>query len=120
MKKLRDEYYSWCTDEQWECCKMVFDLIGGEHHLAGKIKKYARGIEYNSRQSMSTYDFNLLTTAVIMAHDRLIRFSVCSSGPGMLKWVLFKRKSRTGCCYEKHPDMDTALEDYKKIYGSNT
>ena len=117
MQEMKEKYYSWCSDNQWKCCEMVFDLIGGEHHLCGKLKEYGSGIEYNTRHdSLATYDFNLLTRMVFMAHDRLIRVEIKPSGPGMLKWCLWQRTKREGSMFERHPTIETALNNYRKTY----
>jgi hypothetical protein len=114
---LRINYYPWCNDDQWECCEMIFDLVGGDHHLCGKIREWGRGVCYNTRNhSLSTFDFSLLTTMVFMAHDRMIRVEINPSGPGMLKWCLWKRHKREGRMYEYHPTIQTALDTYRKYH----
>ncbi len=119
LQELRDKSYDWCDDDQWACCKMIFDLIGGEHHLCGKVKEWGRGICYNTRHNnLATFDFSLLTNMVLMAHDRIIRVEIVPSGPGMLKWCLWKRKNRDGKHYEKHPTIETAIEYYTKFYNN--
>jgi len=111
MVSIRNNYYPWMSDNQFKCFGMICDLVGGEHHLCGKVKECGpNGIEVNcTNNGWSTYDFNLLTNAVIMAHDRMIRFEIKPSGPGMLKLLLHKRSSREGRMYEKHPTMEDAI-----------
>jgi len=114
LRKL--EIYKHFTDEQWECCKMIFDIVGGEHHLYNKIKAHGDGIEYNTGADFSTFDSNSLTTAVFMAHDRCIRLSICSSGRGLIRICLWKRKNRNGQLFERHPTLDEAIQIYRKSY----
>ena len=112
MDSIRNEYYPWMSDNQFECFVMICDLVGGEHHLCGKVKECGpNGIQINSSNyGWSTYDFNLLTNAVIMAHDRMIRFEISPSGPGLLKFSLHKRKSREGRMHERHPTIEDAIK----------
>lgn len=95
---------------------MLFDLVGGEHHLQNKIKSWGYGIAYNTLADFATFDFNAMTNAVFMAHDRCIRLSVNSASRGTIKLCLWKRKGREGCFSERHPTLETAIERYRKYY----
>lgn len=114
MMKRKD--YSWMTSDQKECYEMLCDLWGGKHHLYSEVKEWGDGIQYNTSQDLSTFDFNTLTTAVFMAHDRMIRLSIGSSGPGMVRMQLWKRHTRTGSTTERHPTIIEALEIYRRSY----
>ena len=104
-----EKYYrkDWMSDEQWECSRMLADLVGGFHHCE-KIKGFGLGIEMNYSGELATFDFDRLTRAVIMAHDRAIRFAVSSSGPGRIKLMLHKRQ-REGGMSQRHPDRAALL-----------
>ena len=101
----------WMTDDQWRCWELLADLYRGFHHLQGKVKPAGpSGIEFNTaNHSMATYDFDQLTRAVILAHERCIRFEITSSGPRMLRFYLHQRK-RSGRAYERHPTIHQVLE----------
>lgn len=103
----------WMSDDQWECAEMIADLCRGWHHVYNPIREHGNGIKtgMNSGQ-MSTYDFDLLTRAVIMAHDRCIRLGVVQSGPRMIGLTLYKRHSRTGQMNERHPTIQEAVTAY--------
>lgn len=95
MKKIRAERFPWMNDDQWECYRMLCDLYGGDHHVFGIVREAGRtGININTRHtgSMSTFDFCMLTRAVLLAHDRCIRFAIEPSGPGMLRLCFHKRQ----------------------------
>lgn len=112
----RQNTHSWMNDDQFECFKMLCDLFYGAHHVGGIVKPCGKsGIENNTRYtgSFGTYDFNALTRAVIMAHDRCIRFSIESSGPGMLKLRFHKRHLREGQMHERHPTIEQAISDLR-------
>lgn len=100
----------WMTIDQWECAKMLADLMGGFHHILGRIKPCGAGIEVNVRNGgFSTYDFNKLTTAVVMAHDRMIRFDISPSGPGLLRLSFHRRHTRDGNMAARHPTIEDAI-----------
>lgn len=104
--------HTWMSDDQWECAIFLRDLFRGFHHVNGEIKCLGLGIEINSRNSnwAATYDYDGLTRAVVMAHDRMIRFEIRASGPGMLRLCLWKRHARNGRMNERHPTMESAIE----------
>lgn len=110
--------YPWMDDDQFECYQMLCDLFSGAHHVHGKLHEWGSGIRLNTSQTgaFCTFDFSRLTFAVLMAHDRCIRFGIEPSGPGMLGLTLYKRHSREGGMSERHPTIVQALEVYRKSY----
>ena len=106
----------WMSNDQWSCALFLADLFFGFHHVHGEIKQCGRGIQLNSRNSnwAATFDYDGLTRAVVMAHDRMIRFEIEPSGPGMLKLRLWQRHTREGRMYERHPTLEDAVEDIRK------
>ncbi len=115
----------WMTYDQFECAKMLADLYGGFHHL-DTIKPFGKGIMMNTMGDLATYDFNALTTAVFMAHDRAIRFSVASTGR-QLRIMLYKRVSCANPeayahleTYKRHPTLDQAINLYREYYKGQT
>lgn len=111
-----DEKYrqDWMSDDQFECAKMLRDLFGGWHHLHNPIRPYGDGVEYNTSPSwFSTFDFNLLTRYVFLAHDRCIRASLGSSGPRLIKLILHRRHKREGRLMEYHPTLEEAAQTYR-------
>lgn len=112
-----DKYrLDWMSDDQWECYQMLADLFFGFHHVHGKIHPAGdRGIQLNTHHvhSLATYDFDGLTRAVLLAHERMIRFSIVPSVPGMLGLMLHKRHAREGSMYERHPTIEEAIEAFR-------
>jgi hypothetical protein len=102
----------WMSDDQYECYEMLADLFLGWHHIHGKLHEWGRGIKLNCKHlgNFATTDYDGLTRAVIMAHDRMIRFEIEPSGPRMLGLVLFKRHSREGSMSERHPTIEEAIK----------
>jgi hypothetical protein len=106
-----DKDYKWMSADQWECFEMLCDLCRGSQHIGGKVKPAGRGILVNLKYGFhaATWDFNDLTRAVVMAHDRCIRFEISPSGPGMLQLSMHKRHSRDGGMSERHPTLEEAI-----------
>jgi hypothetical protein len=90
--------------------------------MFGKIQASGeQGLFINSKAShyMSTFDYSNLTKAVVIAHDRMIRFQIEPSGPRMLKFTAHKRHLREGRMYERHPTMEEAISNVRKQYPSD-
>lgn len=105
----------WMNNDQRECFEMLCDLCKGAHHIGGTPKPSGpTGILINIQYGFyaATYDFSGLTEAVIMAHDRCIRFAIEPSGPGMLKLLFHKRHTRVGDIAERHPTIKEAIDKY--------
>ena len=104
----------WMTGDQYECYELLADLYGGVHHIYGEPKECGRGLELKTApHNLATFDFNALTRAVFMAHDRMIRIEIAPSGPGLVKLRLHKRHKREGRMHERHPTIEQALADYR-------
>jgi hypothetical protein len=105
----------WMTDDQWECAQMFADVVGGFHHITGTIKPHGEGIkvsDYSGR--WATFDFDRLTRLVVLAHDRMIRACVEPSGPRMIGVTLWKRHTREGSMFERHPTMEQAIATHRR------
>ena len=99
------------TPDQLECYKMLCDIVGGAHHIDAPIHDWGDGIcvNVNYASYFATYDFNWLTRAVIMAHDRAIRFEVGPGGPQRLA-LIFHKRQREGTMSQRHPTIEDAIE----------
>lgn len=109
--------------DQLECFELLCDIHGGGNHLFGKIHPCGEsGIYINSTCThyMSTFDYSNLTRAVVLAHDRMIRFEIEPSGPRMLKLIAHKRHSRDGRMHERHPTIEDAITDIRNNHGEVT
>lgn len=116
---MQSERLDWMSDDQWECYQMLGNLFFGFHHITGKLHEWGGGIRLNATNvdSFATFDFDGLTRAVVMAHDRMIRLEICPSGPGMLGITLFKRHAREGRMHERHPTMEDAIKTIREANG---
>ncbi len=105
------------TEDQRQCFQMLCDLFGGDHHVAqrGKVKPWGRGIMINAKlDEAATFDRDLLTRAVILAHDRMIRFAVSPCTPNRLQLTLFRRQRREGRFSERHPMIENAVNRMRR------
>lgn len=108
--------YAWMNEAQRECYEMLSDLCFGENHIGGKVVPCGdSGIQISLRSGFSaaTFDFNGLTRAVVMAHDRCIRFEIYPSAPKSLGLRLHKRSGRDGRMHERHPTLESAVKDIR-------
>lgn len=88
----------------------------GKHHIPrSKIKPYGSGWCVNYSGDLSTFDGNMLTRLVFLAHDMCFRASIHPSGPGRIKIAVWKRDGRIGRMYERHPTINEALEVWAKV-----
>ena len=124
---MKNAYYyiqhPWMTADQKECFELLCDIHGGGNHLFGRLYPMGEtGLYINSTCShyMSTFDYSNLTRAVVLAHDRMIRFAIEPSGPGILKLIAHKRHSREGRMNERHPTIEDAIAAVRKEYGEVT
>jgi hypothetical protein len=113
MPDDRNEFHreAWMSDDQWECAKMLADLFYGFHHVMGKIKPDRAGIKIGVPEGnwAMSYDYDGLTRAIVMAHDRSIRFRISPAGVDQLKLHFEKRHKREGEMTESHPTIETAI-----------
>ena len=113
------EFYPWANEDQLDCLVMHNDLMCGFHHSYGKIKASGEnGILINEQNanSFATFDYDYLTKAVVLAHDRMIRFSISPSGPRILRLTYHKRKLRSGDMAERHPTIEAAIEKVRTFW----
>lgn len=90
-------------------------LFRGEHHIPGKVRQIGdRGWCVNHHGDLSTFDFDMLTRFVFLAHDRCVRASVMESGPRMVKLAIWQRHTRTGSSMERHPTLETAMASWRE------
>ena len=101
----------WMSDDQYECCKLLADVVGGFHHIYTPIRESGSdGIETNICGSWASYDFDQLTKIIIMGFDRMIRIEISSCNMRYFKLRLHKRHKREGLIMEKIPRIEEYIE----------
>lgn len=117
LQERREKEYFWMNDDQFECWCMLCELLHGGNHQFGKIKPAGPDgitVEEHAAGGWGTYDFDDLTRAVVLAHDRCIRFYVSPCNSQKLRFHLQKRDTRDGNTMVKHPTMEEAIEKIRK------
>lgn len=94
------------------------DIFLGFQHILGDIKADNDGIVLvtSSQNWAATYDYDGLTRAVVMAHDRMIRVEFLPSPAGKMKLGLSKRSSRDGAMSLRHPTLEEAIATTRAIH----
>jgi len=110
MAKIQLKYAD-MSPSQRDCFELLCAGFGGVHQL-DKIYQCGSGIEMITSESLATFDGNLLTVLVIIAHDRNIRLEISASAPGRLKIKLHKRK-KDGAMHERHDSIETAIKNVR-------
>lgn len=89
-------------------------LFLGKHHIPGDVKPFGRGWKVNSYSGqLATFDFDGLTRLVFLAHDKCVRVELVQGGPGRIGIAIWKRHSRNGDIYDRHPTIKTALVNWR-------
>lgn len=98
---------------------LLGDLFGGLHHLDG-----AERVDWSNthhiqvrvaNKEWGSFDSNLLTKLVFLAHDRCLRVSVNPRSVYALN-LLFHQRKRDGGLWERHPTIDQALAMHREFY----
>lgn len=98
--------------------KLLDRLYYGIYHMESRYRvnwDNTYFIEANVTTDLATYDGNMLTRLVFLAHAYAIRVSINPSGPGRIKLMFWQREpGTTGPMCKRHPTLDQAVEDFKK------
>lgn len=71
----RTEYRKGTNPDQDRCLAVLAELAGGEHHLFG-VQTWGPGLAVEWTGDFSTFDFDTMTRAVILAHKHAVRLGV--------------------------------------------
>lgn len=91
----------------------------GKHHIPSEVRPWCGGWKVNAFAGdlgLSTYDADMLTRLVFLAHDRCIRLSVRQGGPQAVAIVIHQRDTRTGSINHLHPTLDQALANWRMFH----
>jgi hypothetical protein len=102
------------------CEKLIAAVYGGLHNGPRKIDKHTEFYQtWCHYGEMATFDFDKLTVLVFMAHRLCIRVSLTGAANKYMRVMLHNRKSGEGSMSERHPDLDTAIRQFK-VWQENT
>ena len=98
----------------------VADILGyvyqGLYHIAGIEKREwenNRHIQIPVHDHLSTYDYSLLTTLVLLAHRRSIRIEIRPCNFNHI-YLFFSRRDRSNHPIEGHPTIQQAIARFEE------
>lgn len=101
---------------------LLGDLFVGLYHLDGAKKvDWANDHHIEIRaayKEWGSFDSNLLTKLVFLAHDRCLRVSINPRSAHALT-LLFHQRQREGGTWERHPTIDQALAMHREYYPAD-
>jgi hypothetical protein len=102
--------------------ELLDDLFGGIYHLEGaELVDWANDHHIEVRvayKEWATFDSNLLTRLVFLAHDRCLRLSVSPRSHRALT-LLFYPRQRGGRIDERHPTLEEAVAEHRAWYRAD-
>jgi hypothetical protein len=114
------EYPDWMNENQKKCYRMLCDLVGGPHHIRGKITDTCGyGIQTNVSTDWATFDGCSLTSLVVLAHDRGIRASLEPLNMQYMRLTLYARQGRTGRVWQRHPTLECHVDAMRKAFSTD-
>jgi hypothetical protein len=98
---------------------LLGDLFVGLYHLEGAASlDWANDHHIEVRvvhKDWASFDSNLLTKLIFLAHDRCLRVSLNPRSHHAMT-LLFHQRKREGGVWERHPTIEQALEEHRKWY----
>lgn len=94
-------------------------LCRGEHHIPGSrykgesVKPYGVGFVVSHGGYLASYDDNMLTRLVLLAHERCVRVEVFHGGPNRVRIAIWGRE-RTGDIVQRHVTIEHAIERFRE------
>lgn len=106
--------------EKYIATDFFAEFYNGEHHIPGfEPKPYGYGwCVLHDRGDLATFDFSELTRLVLMAHEMCIRVSVEAVSKNVMRISIWQRV-REGGMSERHPTIETAIEQYTNRKKTN-
>jgi hypothetical protein len=112
-----------------EAEKFFSHVFGGRHHIPSKIKTGLFGFYVLADlYDLATYDRNILTRIVILAHDYSYRVQFASGNLKSCKIIISKRQNEYTDIDLFHPTIEQSIklvrehdqkQNYGELYGPN-
>jgi hypothetical protein len=104
-----------CTPDQLRCWNAVSRLVGGDHHLGGPVYECGYGIQVSYLGDVATYDGDVMTRMVLIAHAEAVRFSLGNGGPHRLKLEAHPREHGHDSWAKRHPTLDDLAKEIDRM-----
>lgn len=102
---------------------LLGDLFVGLYHLdKAESVDWANDHHIEVRvayKDWATFDSNLLTKLVFLAHDRCLRASISPRSAHAIT-LLFHQRQRDGGIWDRHPTIEQALTMYREFYPAES
>ena len=95
-----------------QATKFFATLFGGDHHIPGKLREFGDGWCVFRSGDISTFDFDLATRIVFLAHDMCMRAEI--SRAGLYLRIAIHARKRDGGMSERHPTLEQAVERWRE------
>lgn len=92
------------TEDQMFCRSVLSEWVCGDHHLP-PVKEWGDGIAITYRGDLSTFDFDRLTSLVLLAHLHCVRISIGAASPREVRIIVHRRKPE-GNLMQRHPSLE--------------
>lgn len=120
MREVETYLKHWCKHPASEVGSRVAELLeelDGLHHFEESLMKKVEWdhpfyIKMRLRGSLSTFDFDVMTRLVFLAHDHCIRVEIQSCNAQYLT-LLFHPRVREGEMSQRHPTLEQAVESWR-------
>lgn len=109
----------WMNDAQYRAAHMLSEALRGWHRFPYKRLKAAgpAGVEINLASDFATYDFDMLTRLVYVAHLRAVRVEISAASPAHIKLRAHARERDGEYMSQRHPTLRSALKRLDDEFG---
>lgn len=104
-----------------EAVSFFSELYCGKHHIPAPgcfgehgVREFGHGWYVCHYTDMATWDHNMLTRAVFLAHDRCYRLEI--SPAGRYTRIAIHPRKRGGSIMTDHPTLEEAVTMWRKHY----
>lgn len=112
------------SDAVLRCLGLLASWVGGTHHIRDHMSvnrvdwTHPWHVSICFRCNVSTFDFDLLTRLVFLAHDLLIRVDLEGASTRYFRLMLSVRHKRQGEVNERHPTIEGALAKWRERHDA--
>lgn len=92
----------WTADKQ-RCWELLEGWCGGDHRMQ-PVRHWGFGLAMRWKGDVATYDGDMLTWLVLLAHSHCCRVAISPHSPGYVRVEVWARKPNGGRS-QRHPDL---------------
>jgi hypothetical protein len=104
-----------CTKDQRRCWDALTWAFRGAHHFGGPVYECGYGLRTTEYGEAATFDSNLLTRLVVVAHRFAVRIAITQSGPNRIGITAHPRKADSECNMTRHATTNELRELLDKL-----